>query len=204
VCLVYAVWSLWLRGYPDQALDHIHKALALTQQCSHSFCQVFALTFAVMLHWFRRDTDAVATQVGAGLSLAYAHAFPLFVAMGRVFQGGVLAAHRPEVESLEQIRQGMVAYQETGTELFRPYFLGLLAEAYGRSERAGNGLEALAEALALVELTVSASMRPSSIGSKANSCWWRPEPSWTSCDNAAERRAAVISPGQIRVLPSPP
>ena len=153
VCLVYAAWSLWLRGYPDQALDRIHQALALTQQCSHSFCQAFALTFAVMLHWFRRDTDAVAAQVEASLSLAYAHAFPLFVAMGRVFQGGVLAAHRPEVESLEQIRQGIVAYRETGTELFRPYFLGLLAEAYRRSGRTGTGLEVLTEALALVELT---------------------------------------------------
>jgi len=47
----------------------------------------------------------------------------------------------------------MAAFRATGAELMRPHFLGLLAEAYGSSARPDKGLEALDEALALVERT---------------------------------------------------
>jgi len=60
-----------------------------------------------------------------------------------------------------QIRQGLATHRATGAELMRPYFLALLAEAYGkmaqteacpeRSRR--EGLTVLAEALAVVDNT---------------------------------------------------
>ncbi len=48
------------------------------------------------------------------------------------------------------IRQGMSAYRGTGTEAFRPYFLTLQAEAYGKIGQAEDGLAALAKALGFV------------------------------------------------------
>jgi len=152
-CLVYAAWLLWWRGYPDQALHHIGKALGLAQQCMHPFCQAFALTFAAVLHQCRRETQAVSTHVEASLSLAHKYEFPLFVAMGVVFRSWALAEHSPGDEGVEQIRQGIIAYQATGSELCRPYFLGLLAETYGNRGRIDTGLEVLTEALTLVETT---------------------------------------------------
>jgi predicted ATPase len=153
VCLVYAAWVLWWRGYPDQALHYIEQALALAQQCMHPFCRAFALTFAVILHQCRRETQAVSTYVEESLSLAQQYGFPLFVAMGGVFRNWALAEHRPEDESVEQIRAGVAAYRATGAEIYRPYFLGLLAEAYANRGRPDAGLEALAEALTRVETT---------------------------------------------------
>ena len=54
---------------------------------------------------------------------------------------------------VEQIRQGLADYRATGAELFRPYYLALLAEAYGKGGQAAEGLTVLAEALATVEKT---------------------------------------------------
>ena len=51
------------------------------------------------------------------------------------------------------MRQGLAAYRATGAELGRPYFLALLAEAYGKVGQAEEGLTVLAEALALVDKT---------------------------------------------------
>ena len=73
--------------------------------------------------------------------------------MGGIFRNWVLAEYRPEDGRVEQIRAGVAAYRATGAELYRPYFLGLLAEAYGNRGRADTGLETLTEALALVETT---------------------------------------------------
>ena len=51
------------------------------------------------------------------------------------------------------MRQGLAAYRATGAELARPYFLALLAEAYGKVGQAEEGLTVLAEALAVVDKT---------------------------------------------------
>ena len=47
----------------------------------------------------------------------------------------------------------MAAWRATGAELVRPYYLALLAEAYGRVEQTEEGLTALSEALTLVNKT---------------------------------------------------
>jgi predicted ATPase len=152
-CLVYTAWILWLRGYPDQALERIRAALALAQQCQHAFCLAFALTWAAELYQCRREPQAVSSQAEASLTLAHQHEFPLLMAMGMVFQGWVLAEQGRHDEGIERLRQGIAAFQATGAELLQPYFLSLLAEAYGRSKRPDQGLEVLNEALALVDKT---------------------------------------------------
>jgi predicted ATPase len=51
------------------------------------------------------------------------------------------------------IRRGLADYRATGAELFSPYFLALLADAYGRADQAAIGLSLLADALGGVEQT---------------------------------------------------
>jgi predicted ATPase len=51
------------------------------------------------------------------------------------------------------MRQGVAAWRATGAELVRPYFLALLAEAYGKGGQAEEGLAVLAEALEVVHHT---------------------------------------------------
>ena len=68
------------------------------------------------------------------------------------FRGWALAVQGQE-EGIAQIRQGLAALRATGGEVSRPYFLALLAEAYGKVGQAEEGLTALAEALAQVDKT---------------------------------------------------
>src|SRR3970040_2924397 len=48
------------------------------------------------------------------------------------------------------MRQGLASWQATGAELYRSYWLALLAEAYGKAGQTEEGLTVLAEALAVV------------------------------------------------------
>jgi predicted ATPase len=57
------------------------------------------------------------------------------------------------MEGIVQIRQGWADLQATGVEVFRPWYLALLAEAYGKTGQGEEGLAALAEALAEVDKT---------------------------------------------------
>src|SRR5262249_22174128 len=54
-------------------------------------------------------------------------------------------------EEVEEIRRGLAAHQATGTELLRPHFLGLLAEALHIAGETKEALLVVDEALALAD-----------------------------------------------------
>jgi predicted ATPase len=54
---------------------------------------------------------------------------------------------------LAQLRQGLTTWTAAGSETYRTYFLALLAEVLGKKGRIAEGLDVLAEALALMDGT---------------------------------------------------
>src|SRR5262249_46492705 len=75
------------------------------------------------------------------------------LARGTILRGWVLAAQGQAEEGIAQMRQGLTAHRATGAEHARPYYLALLAEAYGKGGQAEEGLTVLDEALAMVNKT---------------------------------------------------
>ena len=153
VCSTYAAWLPWYLGYPDQALKRSNDMLTFARELSHPFSLAFALNFAAALHQFRGDRQAVQEQAEVAVALCAEQGFPFWLAMGTILQGWVLAEQGQAEQGIAQIRQGLAAYRATGAELYRPYFLALLAEACGKGGRTEEGLTVIAEALAQVNNT---------------------------------------------------
>jgi predicted ATPase len=153
VCHNFAAWALWHLGYPDQALARSHAAVTLARQIAHPFSLGFALSFAAVLHSFRREGRATQERAEATISLATAQGFPHWRAQGSVLRGWALAQQGQAKEGIEQMHQGLTAYQATGAEILRPYCLALLAEAHGIMRQPEAGLTVLTEALTLVDTT---------------------------------------------------
>src|SRR5262249_21382183 len=57
-CRLYAAFTRWLLGYPDQALVHLHNALAFAHALAHPFSLAFARACAAILSQLRRDMPA--------------------------------------------------------------------------------------------------------------------------------------------------
>jgi predicted ATPase len=152
-CLGSDALALWHLGYADLALQRSHEALTLAQDLSHPFSLTFALISVALLHQLRRETQAARERAEATITLSTEHGFPLWLAQGTVSRGWALAEQGHGEEGIAQIRQGLNAYRATGAEVMRPYFLALLAEAYEKAGQAEEGLNALAEALAVVNKT---------------------------------------------------
>ena len=104
-----------------------------------------------MLHQYRRDGQAAQEQAEAAITLSTEQGFVFWLAGGTLFRGWALAEQGWGEEGIAQIRQGMVTWRATGADRFRPYFLALLAEAYGKTDRAGEALTLLAEAGAVAQ-----------------------------------------------------
>jgi class 3 adenylate cyclase/ribosomal protein L40E/tetratricopeptide (TPR) repeat protein len=58
VCRCFAAHSIWMLGYPDQALQNIHEALNLAQELTHPFTLGLSLTNAAFLHQYLREIQA--------------------------------------------------------------------------------------------------------------------------------------------------
>ena len=148
----YAALALWLLGAPAQALAQMHEARILAQELAHPYSLAFALAFVTFLHQWRRDIPATRTGAEAMLALGAEHGFGQYVAYGRLLHGWALMAQGQRNAGLDQMRQGLTAYQATATS-WLTYFLALLAEGYGQLGTADEGLRVLTEALTAVQQT---------------------------------------------------
>jgi predicted ATPase len=70
-----------------------------------------------------------------------------------ILHGWALVIQGRQEDGIAQMRQGLAACQVIGAEIIRPYWLALLAEAYGKIGQAEKGLSLLTEGLALVDKT---------------------------------------------------
>src|SRR4029434_8922195 len=89
----------------------------------------------------------------AVISLAREQGFPYWMAIGFIMRGWARAQQGQVRDGIEQITQGLRAFRATGAEVWRPYWLMLLAEAHGTLGEPEAGLKVLTEALTLVDTT---------------------------------------------------
>ena len=143
--------TLWLLGYPAQALIHLHDALALAHELAHPFSLVYARCLAAFVSQFRHDVPAVHEQAEAAVALATEQGFTQWAAMGRSLRGWALAMQGQGEEGMAQMRQGIAARWASGAALFVPYLCTLLAKVSAHLSHPEDGLQALAEARTLVE-----------------------------------------------------
>jgi predicted ATPase len=157
VCRFYSAVTLWFLGYPDQALQRTYEALTLARELAHSFSLGNALFFAAWVHQFRREGPLTQKLAEAIIALGAERGFAVLIAGGTIFRGWALAEQSPapvvgqgqREEGMAQMQQGLAAWRATGAEVFRPYGLALLAEAYAKVGQLEEGLSLLAAALAV-------------------------------------------------------
>ena len=150
-CQAHGARTLWLLGYPAQALTHIHDALALAHELTHPFSVAFAQCWAAILSQWRRDVPAVYDHAEAAVTLSTTQGFPLWAALGASLRGWALAMQGQSEAGMAQVRQRITALRATGAAIIVPYLWTLLAEVDDHLGYTADGLQALAEAHTLVE-----------------------------------------------------
>jgi predicted ATPase len=146
---VGAAWTLWQLGYPDKALRRGNKALAMAQGLSHPYSLALAENSVGFLHQFRREARAAQEIAEVAIALCAEHGFTLGFAHATT--GWAMAQQGRNEEGIAQIQEGLAASRTTRAEVYRPYFLTLLAEACMETGCLEDGLSALTEALAAAD-----------------------------------------------------
>jgi predicted ATPase len=144
---------LWALGYAEQAQSASDMALRLAEETSHSHTLAQALSLAAALHLDRRDVERTECLARETVALAVEHDFAYWRATGRVWGGWALVQRQNIEWGLAQIQESLAQFRADGNMQTIPHALSVLAEVYGRAGEPEKGLEAVAEALAVIERT---------------------------------------------------
>lgn len=145
--------TFWLLGYPEQARRWSDEAIMIAREAAHPVTLAYSLGLVSFAHQFCREAAVVQACAEEDIALSTKLGFAMWLAWGSFMRGSALAAQGQITEGIAQMEHGLAAFRATGAELFRPYFLALLAEAHLWAGQIEEGLARLTEALTKVEQT---------------------------------------------------
>lgn len=143
--------ALCLLGLPDQGVQNAVEGLALAESLLHPFTLAMARYFMAQVHQYRRDAEAALPHALATIEMCEVHGFESFRAQATVQLGWATAKLGDIDTGIAKIREGLVAWQATGTGMRRPYFLALLADVLTDAGQDEEGLSVIADAEALIQ-----------------------------------------------------
>jgi class 3 adenylate cyclase/predicted ATPase len=143
-------WLLWVHGYPDQARTRSQQAFTLAQALAHPYSQAIALASAAVCSLLCREHWSAQERAEAAVAITQEWGFPMWLAASTVCRGWAQAVQGEGAAGIAQMRQGLVNWQTLGVALLEPYWLTLLAAAYGQVGQPEEGLCVLSEALSIL------------------------------------------------------
>jgi tetratricopeptide (TPR) repeat protein len=148
----FAGRALWTLGFPDAALKRMQGALAFAKELSHPQSWVGVAHFASVLHQLRGEPLLAQRHAREVLAMADEHGLEYWVALGKIDLGWADTQLSNTQQGIEQMRQGLEAYEAAGGKLWSPHFLGVFADALSKAGRIEEGLMVIARALALADV----------------------------------------------------
>ncbi len=152
-CLGYLTNTLWLLGYPEQALQRNREVVTLAHDLARPFSEALALWFVAKLYAYRREVHMVREQVETLIALSIEQGFAQWVGAGMELQGIALIEQGAFAEGLTLLRRSRAAIEQTGQRLGLTMTSLALAQGYGKAGQAREGERVVAEALTFVETT---------------------------------------------------
>jgi adenylate cyclase len=152
-CRMHSGLALWFLGYPKSALERSRSGLALARDLDHLGSIVNALPFAMILHQLRGEGAIVHELAESIITLSTERGFPQWLLFGKVFATWFQAEQGSSDAAIAQLRGAIADYRATGNEIHVPGFFSLLATLLLRHGAADEGLDVMADALAMADAT---------------------------------------------------
>jgi serine/threonine protein kinase/tetratricopeptide (TPR) repeat protein len=148
---VFLAFTLWMVGYPEQALAHTKKFLRLGVEASHAQSKAFALSCAATIYQWYGDSVRVTELADEGLAFSEEQGLPFWRGIMTVTRGWARAEQGDAIEGIAEMRRGLADFRATGAEITVASHLVRLGEAYGKAGQPREGLAVLSEDPALAE-----------------------------------------------------
>jgi predicted ATPase len=143
----------WLLGYPERANRFANEAVELALRLRHAPSLAHALWFVGECQVACGDVAAVTATATELLALCEEHKLPQPRATALIFLGWALARTGEAAEGTQRLEEGLAEWHRLGARCYLPRGICLLAESHLLGRRYAEGLEQVAQALAIAEET---------------------------------------------------
>jgi class 3 adenylate cyclase len=151
--LIHLSWTLWITGYPDQALQVSDRTIKMARELAQPFTLAMALMWAVWVRICVDETivnDEILTEL-RGLTVE--HHFTYIEACATHLEGWAHSRRGDFATGLDLMCRGIADLRQQAAGLGRPWLLALPAKLYAEINEPQKGLVFISEALAHVEST---------------------------------------------------
>lgn len=140
----YAGLCSWYVGQSDRAVALCRKAIELAKRLDHPLTLVNALLQMSLVHYERRDFDAMADTIAELIGTSERFGFPFWRAAGLVFRGITRVNAGESEQGVADMQDALAGLAEMGNGLGAPGVLVVQAEALwkaGRHDEASGMLD---------------------------------------------------------------
>ena len=140
-------------GFPEQSMSLIRESNELAKRNRFPISFADAVLHAIYYHVMHGHAPEGFELASTLAAFSREHALHYYDALASVLRGWALTLLGNGEEGVATMREGLVRYRTTESQLSRPYYLSLFAEALGATGKWTEGLAAVDEAAEAVEST---------------------------------------------------
>jgi class 3 adenylate cyclase/predicted ATPase/predicted nucleic acid-binding Zn ribbon protein len=182
--------SLWLLGYPEQALASAEEGVGWARALCHAGSLAHSMDQSVMLHRYRRSPDDVQREAKRMIEFSGKQALADQKIKGEFFCGWARAMLGEPTEGLAEMEQALKEQCAIGTAEDFPVYHDMLAEVLGLLGRVDEALSAIDRAFEAAERSGLAYWNPELHRHRAELLWRRAR---RPIEEARESLAAALA-----------
>jgi predicted ATPase len=151
--LSFRAWALWFLGYPEAALVDADHALKYAREIGQAATLMVALHHASFTHIHCGNYGAANAEASELVSLTDEKGAKQWKAGGMLVRAWLFAVTGKTSDAVQKLTSGITAWRSTGSTVFMPWFLSLLARAYAGLSQFDDAWRCIGEAMTAVETT---------------------------------------------------
>lgn len=140
--------SLWLRGYPNRAMQQLGEALSWAAELRHAGSLAHARDYALLLGLYRQDAAGVRARAEQMIEFATGEQLPDYLERARMLRGWAIARLGDASAGLAWMEAALEQLKVLGTKEDLPMFLDLIAALHAELGDSDTALDCLQEAFA--------------------------------------------------------
>lgn len=165
---VFLARTLWLQGYPDQAMERVHLTVAHAALVDHPVTLSIALVWAVSVFMWLGDLENAEKHIDWFVARAETHSLGPYHAVGRGYKGQLAVRRGDYTHGIENLRSSLADLHVVRYELLTTAFTITLVEGLAALRRFDEAIGLVDEAIKMVEMNGDASYMPELLRVKGN------------------------------------
>jgi predicted ATPase len=151
--LSFRAWALWFLGYPEAALVDADNALKYAREIGQAATVMVALHHASFTHIHCGNYGAANAEAGELVALTDEKGAKQSKAGGMLARAWLFAVTGKTSDAVQMLTSDITAWRSTGSTVFMPWFLSLLARAYAGLSQFDDAWRCIGEAMTAIETT---------------------------------------------------